>query len=75
MAKADVMLHVDESLDPQAHERVRDTLRQMAGIANVRSPEDKPHLFVVEYDPAAVNSSQILHHVTGTGLHAELVGL
>lgn len=75
MTTADVMLHVDESLDIQGRERVRESLCGMAGVANVRSAEDTPHLFVVEYDPLAVNSSDILHRVTGAGLHAELVGL
>jgi hypothetical protein len=75
MTTADIMLHVDESLDPQGRERVQQSLREMTGVANVRSAEDTPHLFVVEYDPKALNSSDILHRVTGSGLHAELVGL
>lgn len=75
MTTADVMLHVDESLDEQARERVKDSLRDMTGIASVRSTEHTPHLFVVEYDPTTVKSSDILHRVTGAGLHAELVGL
>jgi hypothetical protein len=75
MATADIMLHVDESLDEPGRERVKESLRELAGIANVRSTEHTPHLFVVEYDPSAVKSSDILHRVTGAGLHAELVGL
>jgi len=75
MATVDVMLHVDESLDSEARERVQHSLEELAGVTGVRGAEDKPHLFVVKYDPSAVNSGQILHRITDGGLHAELVGM
>jgi hypothetical protein len=73
--KADVTVHIDENLDPRRRQEVRELLCWLPGVAGVRNPDHTPHLMVVEYDPRALRSSDILRHVTLRGLHAELIGL
>lgn len=73
--KADVTVHIDETLDHEHREEVRRALCNMEGVMEVRVPDQTPHLMVVEYDPLSVSSEDILHRVTRRGLHAELIGL
>ena len=72
---ADVILHIDETVDHQAREEIQDLLRQMDGVMAADSHDEKPHLMVVGYDPDRTNSSDILKSVKDRGLHAELIGL
>ncbi len=76
MAKrADVTVHIDEDLDDTRTAQVCTTLEGVNGIQSVRCAEHKKHLFIVEFDPDAVDSHAVLDHVKRQGLHAELIGL
>jgi predicted ATP-grasp superfamily ATP-dependent carboligase len=39
------------------------------------NPNDRPHLYVIEYNPERTTSTAILSAVTGQGVHAELIGM
>lgn len=73
--KADVTVHVDENLDPWRRQEICESLAEIPGVAEVKSPDRTPHLMVVEYDPLTIHSDDILRQLTCRGLHAELIGL
>ena len=72
---ADVTIHVDETLDAAALSGLDDAFRERDGVVSVHVDEKRPHLFVLEYNPAKLNSQELLEIVKIQGLHAELVGL
>ena len=71
----DVMLHIDESLNHEALESIRDDILSLNGVMAASYQDEKAHLMIVEYDPDSVNSSAFLTAVKGQGAHAQLVGL
>ncbi len=72
---ADVTLHIDETIDHKRRTKIADTVRAHKGVAAVAFHDNKPHLMIVEYDPDAVTSQQLLQVVLDQGVHAELAGL
>ncbi len=72
---ADVTIHVDETLDPAGITKIDSALREKDGVVSVHVEENRPHLFVLEYNPQKVNSQDLLKVIEMQGLHAELVGL
>lgn len=71
----DVTVHIDETLDSEARAKVEQALRSLDGVISVHASEKTPHLIVVTYDPDHARSKEILGHVLGEHLHAELIGL
>lgn len=72
---ADILIHVDESLDTSSIEGLEHDIGVLDGVYSVCVHERTPHLMVVEYDPLSTHSTHLLHRVADHGLHAELVGL
>ena len=72
---ADVTLHVDETLDTAGLADLDTAIRNLDGVVSVHVNPDRPHLFILEYNPTKVSSQQLLDNVKQRGLHAELVGL
>lgn len=72
---ADVIIHVDETLDKDAHAKLEDDLRALDGVVSACSSERTPHLVTVTFDPDHAKSRDILGVARGEHLHAELVGL
>jgi len=72
---ADVTVHMDENLDAGMRSSIEDQVRAIDGVVSFHNPDDRPHLAVVEYDPAKVSSKAILEKVIAQGVHAELIGL
>ncbi len=75
MGIVDVVIHVDETIDHDRRTRIAGTVRAHNGVAGVAHHDEKPHLMIVEYDPAAVTAQTLLKVVLDEGVHAELVGL
>jgi hypothetical protein len=75
MQIADVIIHVDESVDHDRRQEIAGTVRAHAGVTDVAHHDEKPHLMIVKYDPQAVTAQVLLGVVRGEGVHAELVGL
>ncbi len=73
--KADVTVHVDETVAIERCEDLCNVLSDVSGVERVRCAEHNKHLLIVDYDPDTVDSGKILHRVTDQGLHAELIGL
>jgi hypothetical protein len=72
---ADVTLHVDENLDSDGLADLDSAFRTIDGVVSVHVNPDRPHLFILEYNPAKISSEQLLDSVKHRGLHAELLGL
>lgn len=72
---ADVTLHIDEALDAEERNVVVDQLRALDGVVSVHNPDARPHLTIVQYNPAKLEAAQLLKTVQSSGVHAELIGL
>jgi hypothetical protein len=75
MYSADILIHIDESLDD---ERIHDLERSLVaepGVLSACTHERARHLMLVDYDATQVMPSAIVRSVRGRGLHAEMVGL
>jgi predicted Holliday junction resolvase-like endonuclease len=72
---ADVTLHVDETLDEEGRQRLEEAFRRREGVISVHVEQNRPHLFVLEYNPKVVHSKDLVKIPEFQGLHAELIGL
>ena len=72
---ADIMIHIDETLDHKALQDIRDAIIVQDGVGSASFHDEKPHMMIVLYDPERVNSLGLLETVRGKGVHAELIGL
>jgi hypothetical protein len=72
---ADVTLHVDESLDRDGLAELESAFRAREGVVSVHVDDNRPHLFVLEYNPKLVHSKDLVKIPEFKGLHAELIGL
>ena len=74
IARPDVVVHVDESLDEQNRRRIEHAMINESGIEHARFNSERQHLLIVSYDPAQTTSSKILKHVRKHRLSAQLIG-
>ena len=75
MQRADVLIHINETLDVTERTSLEDDLRKADGGIVPRFNKVKPHLLLVTYDPQAVDTRNLLAQVTAKGYSAQLVGL
>lgn len=75
MDTADVMIHVDETLEHERRAQIVDLVSAHIGAEVARYSDEKPHLMIVKYDPLRVTSGDLLQIVLDEGVHAELIGL
>jgi hypothetical protein len=75
MATANLLLHIDEELDQEREHQLTATLEGLPGVTGTRHDPTHAHLFVVDYEPGALASGQLLEAAREVGLHGELVGL
>ena len=73
MQTADILIHIDETLDSDQQQQLEDSLRAVEGVIAPRF--NKPHMLLVAYNSAVTSSAQLLHKVSHEGLHARLVGM
>jgi hypothetical protein len=72
---ADVVVHIDQTLEQEQRFKIEDVIRGIAGVVSVHNPDDRPHLSIVQYNPDLTDSATILATVTNQGVQAELIGL
>ena len=75
MDMADVVIHINESVDHDVRTGIADAIRARAGVMGVAHHDEKPHLLLVEYDPETVHAKDLLQVALDQGVHAQLVGL
>jgi hypothetical protein len=72
--KANVVVHVDESLSAKQLHDMEEGLSYLSGVFNTCVREKTPHLFVVDYNPRTIDSRALLGYLNSSGLHAQLIG-
>lgn len=72
---ADVMVHVDESLDEESLHSLEDEIRGDRGVVSVGHNPGKLHLLMVTYDSEVARPVHFIQQLKERGVHAELVGL
>lgn len=75
MQTADVVIHVDETIDHDMRMEIAGIIKAHAGVTDVINHDERPHLMIVRYDPRLVTAEGLLAVVRAKGIHAELVGL
>ena len=75
MQTADVVIHVDETIDHDKRLEIAGIIKAHAGVTDVINHDERPHLMIVRYDPRLVTAESLLGVVRAKGVHAELVGL
>ena len=72
---ADVTLHIDENLSAEQRGTIEESLRALDGVVSIHNSDKTPHLIIIEYNPAVMDSQRILKRVTDQNANAKLVGL
>lgn len=68
----DVAVRIYDDLNPDRLHELEDTIREVDGVVSIHSPKGHPHVLLVEYNRARVNSIRIIDHITQHGVNAEL---
>ena len=71
----DVIIHLNETTSHTDREALRDQLLAHRGVMAADYHDNRPHLFLVVYDPDVVSSTDLLEIARKRGLHAQLAGL
>ena len=74
MDMADVVIHINESVDHDRRVEIADAIRAHTGVMGVAHHDEKPHLLIVEFDPDQVHAKDLLQVALDEGVHAQLVG-
>ena len=74
MDMADVVIHINESVTHERRVEIADIVRTHKGVMAVSHHDEKPHLMIVEYDPAQVHAKDLLQVTLDQGVHAQLIG-
>ena len=72
---ADVTLNITDTLDAAQQASIEEQLRALDGVVSVHTPDDRPHLTMVEYNPDRVKSSRVLETVRANGFDAHMIGM
>lgn len=75
MEMVDVLIHVRADLTTKQRDAMEEELRGYPGMLSVHFSREHSHLLVVEYDPNAISSAEILKHVGERGVQASRIGL
>ncbi len=71
----DVTIHIDRDTDNSVRGEIEKALRGIDGVISVHMPDGERHLIVVEYNPEATKSKDLLNAVQQLAGHADLIGL
>jgi hypothetical protein len=74
MSINDVVIHVNEALDPHQRQGLEDQMREMDGVIAPRFNDRRPHLMIVAYDPERISTGELLNQVRRQGYHAQHCG-
>ena len=71
---ADVLLHIDETLEDWQNQILDDHMRLQDGVIASGHISVTPHLMLVEYNPECASAMSLLRMIERHGYHAERVG-
>jgi hypothetical protein len=72
---ADVVVHVNETLDETSLCKLEDEINEIIGVMAVTHDAHHVHLLKVDFDAEVVGPERFLCPIRMRGLHAQLVGL
>lgn len=74
---ASVMLHVTKDLSEMKIDTLLGELGRLPGVQQVRlgAGTTSHHLILAEFDSGKISSHELLDHLTGQGIEAQLVGM
>ncbi|WP_298354117.1 hypothetical protein [Rhodoblastus sp.] len=73
--RADVVIHVNETLDEAQLRDVEQELCARHGVVSATHSPGRNHLLAVFFDPQITTSANLLMSVKARGLHAQRIGL
>ena len=71
----DTLIHIRDTLSPEARSALENEMREIGGVIAPRFNPGQQHLLLVAYDSDAVGASALLDKVRGRGLDASLVAI
>ncbi|MES9843974.1 MAG: ATP-binding protein [Candidatus Sedimenticola sp. PURPLELP] len=71
---ADVVIHIDEKLEPEQTDKLEQDFMARDGVVSADFNPDNPHLVVLKFDPAVINSRDLIDIPRYAGFHGELIG-
>ncbi len=71
---ADVVVHVNETLNEDVLHILEDEIFDNVGVVAVGHNPRRPHLLMVVFDSEVSRSTDFLGPIRGHGLHGQLVG-
>ena len=74
-SRTDVVIHIDENLDDTHIHTLERDLGDLTGVYSACVNDKARHLMLVDYDPEGIRAKVLLHHIQGSWVHAELIGL
>jgi hypothetical protein len=74
MSINDVVIHVNETLNPDSQHNLEDQMRDIQGVIAPRFNARRPRLMIVAYDPEHTNTMSVPDAVRSQGCHAQLCG-
>lgn len=75
MHLADLLIHVNETLEATERASLEEELRKAKGVIAPRFNKETSHLLLVSYDPQEINSHNLVNRVKDNGYNAQLVGM
>lgn len=69
-----VNLYVDEVLNEQSFNNIKNELLMDSHIINVAFHQKQPHDVLVEYDETFINPSAIIGQLESRGYHVDVIG-
>lgn len=70
----DVVIHVNESLDPEARHALEDRMRDIDGVISPHFSDRQTHLMIVAYNADRTRMSTLLDEVRHQGYTAQACG-
>ena len=74
MTLNDVVIHVNESLDPQARHNLEEQMRNINGVIAPRFNDRRIHLMMVAYDADRIQANTLLEAVYRQGYTGQSCG-
>lgn len=75
MSIADIMIHINETLNDEARASLEDAMRKVEGVVSPRFNAGKEHLLMVAFDPDKIKAAALLEQTRAAGYTAQLVSM
>ncbi len=73
MHSADIVVHINETLDGKQQEVLSDKLCRCDGVVSAEMGGKRPHFMIVGYNSLQPKPVEVISNIRDSGLHAQLV--